>query len=310
MTVDIVTDLIALFTAIAVTYTAARVWLFATARPSISPSLSQNNRRNEAFQMALLAVSETTDIGAKLSRVRAALEAAGAMRKVQPTKPEVLAQIDELEEMHTALSNEALQLEIGSLMAVLRADALAGESENSGQRMLDLLTEAEDKGSADPRLVAHYATSIQECLNALEHASAVQQMSDNGTDMEHLSETIAAHLDVLEAALNDIPDGVRLYQSDEGFSTEICGQLEFDIVFELNGFEVDPEELDHELGQSVLQSIEASIKRRAATTRCPEHGTAARIIVSGDSLGNLSWETPGCCTELRDAIKKVLAPPR
>ncbi len=88
-----------------------------------------------------------------------------------------------------------------------------------------------------------------------------------------------------------------------------CGGETFEIAFELNGRTVNPDEMAHALGKSVLGTIRESVRRRAAAVRCPEHGSAARLLVSGTSLGNLSWEAPGSCPALLAALKNTLEQP-
>lgn len=88
-----------------------------------------------------------------------------------------------------------------------------------------------------------------------------------------------------------------------------CGQETFEIAFELNGQPVNPEKMAHALGRSVLGTIRESVHRRAAAVRCPEHGSAAKLLVSGTSLGDLSWEAPGSCPALLAALKSTLTQP-
>lgn len=79
-----------------------------------------------------------------------------------------------------------------------------------------------------------------------------------------------------------------------------------DISFEINGWRVDPDKLSHALGQSVLRTIRKSINERVGSVRCPEHGSAPKIIVKGSRLGDLSWEVSGCCHKLTDVVKQKL----
>ncbi len=88
-----------------------------------------------------------------------------------------------------------------------------------------------------------------------------------------------------------------------------CGQEAFEIAFALNGQPVNPDHMAHALGKSVLGAIRESVHRRAAAVRCPEHGSAAKLLVSGTSLGDLSWEAPGSCPALLAALKSTLTRP-
>ncbi len=101
---------------------------------------------------------------------------------------------------------------------------------------------------------------------------------------------------------NDTYDDVICERSLPG----ACGGETFEISFELAGLEVDPDRMVHELGRSVLGTIRDSVRRRAASVRCPQHGSAARLLVSGKSLGELAWEAPGCCPALLAALKETL----
>ena len=85
-----------------------------------------------------------------------------------------------------------------------------------------------------------------------------------------------------------------------------CGRRAFDVSFEINGMTVDPGKLKHIVSKSLLKTIGHSVRKRASTVRCPHHGSAGRIIVTGSSLSDLSWQAPGCCPALRAALKKKL----
>jgi hypothetical protein len=105
-------------------------------------------------------------------------------------------------------------------------------------------------------------------------------------------------------ALTADEDQIDLHQLDEDCN---CGQDVFHLSFEINGRAVDPDGLEHALGKSVLTTIRRSIHRRVGALRCPTHGSAAKLLISGNSLGNLTWEARGCCPALVALIKKKLA---
>lgn len=79
-----------------------------------------------------------------------------------------------------------------------------------------------------------------------------------------------------------------------------------DVLFEINGWPVNPDTLSHALGKSVLRTIRMSMRRRLHVMRCPDHGSAPTIVVRGSCLGDLSWEVSGCCHKLSDAVRKQL----
>lgn len=85
-----------------------------------------------------------------------------------------------------------------------------------------------------------------------------------------------------------------------------CGNGTFQILFEINGMTVDPSKLQHIVSKTLLKTIHQSVKRRAGQVRCPQHGSAPKIVVTGKSLGNLSWQAPGCCATMQALLKQTL----
>lgn len=79
-----------------------------------------------------------------------------------------------------------------------------------------------------------------------------------------------------------------------------------EISFEINGRQVNPQKIGSELEKAIYKQIEESIKKRVGTARCPEHGTAPKIICKGRSLDSLSFKVSGCCDKLIDAVKAKL----
>lgn len=85
-----------------------------------------------------------------------------------------------------------------------------------------------------------------------------------------------------------------------------CGHGAFEVSFEINGMAVDPGKLKHIVSKSLLRTIHHSVRKRASTVRCPDHGSAGRIVVTGSSLSDLSWQARGCCPALQAALRKKL----
>ncbi len=85
-----------------------------------------------------------------------------------------------------------------------------------------------------------------------------------------------------------------------------CGNGTFEILFEINGMTVDPSKLKHIVGKTLLKTIHQSVKRRAGQVRCPQHGSAPKIVVTGKSLGNLKWQAPECCATMQALLKQTL----
>jgi hypothetical protein len=85
-----------------------------------------------------------------------------------------------------------------------------------------------------------------------------------------------------------------------------CGHGAFELAFEINGITVDPGKLTHIVSKSLLKTIRHSLRKRASAVRCPHHGSAGRIVVTGSSLSDLSWQAPGCCPALQAALRKKL----
>jgi hypothetical protein len=80
----------------------------------------------------------------------------------------------------------------------------------------------------------------------------------------------------------------------------------FDVSFEINGRKVRPNSTGDALEAAIMQSVSDSIKKSVGSVRCPEHGTAPKIVGKGRSLNNLSFEVSGCCQKLIDSVKARL----
>lgn len=93
---------------------------------------------------------------------------------------------------------------------------------------------------------------------------------------------------------------------EEARETTACGHGAFEVSFEINGMAVDPGKLKHIVSKSLLRTIHHSVRKRASTVRCPHHGSAGWIVVTGSSLSDLSWRARGCCPALQAELRKKL----
>jgi hypothetical protein len=101
-------------------------------------------------------------------------------------------------------------------------------------------------------------------------------------------------------------DAMPAVETPEPEANSACGNGTFELLFEINGMTVDPSKLKHIVGKTLLKTIRQSVKRRAGEVRCPQHGSAPKIVVTGKSLGNLSWQAPGCCATMQALLKQRL----
>ncbi|GMQ90502.1 MAG: hypothetical protein BMS9Abin10_0888 [Gammaproteobacteria bacterium] len=296
------TDLVALFASVGATYAVARIWGHATSYwpllPRPRPGL-QASRPNTA-------VPESKHTDTNLSHIAATIKAAEQAYESLPAESEIEQQITDLEDMCTTLSNDSLRLRMNELVGRLRSDTHT-ERPKHYQTIMDLLAEEKRKRSADLRLVAHYESTINEYVGSLDQVTARKHAPH--ANAPSLDETVAAHDKSIDFTLHhEIPEGVRFFETAKTLAPDFCGHPAFDIKFEIHGQPVEPRELDHALGQTILQTIERSIKQRVGSSRCPEHGSAVQIIVSGDSLAELAWYAPGCCRKLLATVQAKLAP--
>lgn len=293
---DILPDLIVLFIAVLATYVAARVWHYAASRPS-APQVDVRNRA-QTLNKAIRAINEHDDIWVKLSQVQLAIDAAKDLNG-----SELPYKLPQLEEMRVALHNDALRFKLNKMLTSLRKAANNQDKLVLGQEMLSFLDDERKKQAADRRLVAHYETVIEEYVEQLEHAAMPTEELEDESYHDYVSDFLDTHSSLLDFSLdNDIPEGVRFFDRTEIAASATCGQDELSVAFEIEGQTIDPDEIDNAFGKALLQTIYQSVHRRVGPTRCPRHGTAPGIVVRGNSLSELSWQTPGCCQQLRDAI--------
>ena len=293
---DILPDLMVLFIAIVATYVAARAWHYATSRPS-APQVDVRDR-TQTLNNAIRAINEHDDIWVKLSQVQRAIEAAKDL-----DESELPCKLSHLEEMRIALHNDALRFKLNKMLTSLRQAANNKDKLAIGQEMLRFLEDESKKQAADPRLIAHYQAPIEEHVEQLQHAAMPTEELGDKSCHNHVSEFLDTHDSLLDFSLdNDVPEGVRFFDRTEIAASATCGQDELSVVFEIEGHTIDPDELDNASGKALLQTIYQSVRRRVSQTRCPRHRTAPGIVVCGNSLSELSWQTPGCCQQLRDAV--------
>jgi uncharacterized metal-binding protein len=79
-----------------------------------------------------------------------------------------------------------------------------------------------------------------------------------------------------------------------------------DISFKINGKQVDPKNIGDALKQAVLETAKQAILKRVGAARCPEHGQHAKIVCTGLTSNNMTFEVSGCCQELVEDVKSKL----
>lgn len=109
-----------------------------------------------------------------------------------------------------------------------------------------------------------------------------------------------------QEAITDRNLGQNATTPEQAREAPACGHGAFEVSFEINGMAVDPGKLKHIVSKSLLRTIHHSVRKRASTVRCPRHGSAGLIVVTGTSLSDLSWQAPGCCPALQAALRKKL----
>jgi len=293
---DILPDLLVLFISVGATYLLARVWHYATSRPA-APQVDVRDR-TQTLNKAIDAINEHDDIRVKLSQVQRAIEAAKNLNE-----SELPYKLPQLEEMRVALHNDAMRFKLNKMLDSLRKTVDNKDKLALGQEMLTFLDDESKNQAADPRLIVHYKAVMEEHVEQLERAAMPTEELEDESYHNYVSEFLDTHTSLLDFSLdNDIPEGVRFFDRTEIAASATCGQDELSVVFEIEGHTVDPDELDNAFGKALLQTIYQSISRRVGPTRCPRHGTAPGIVVRGNSLSELSWQTPSCCQQLRDAV--------
>lgn len=285
-----------LFGAVVATFLAARVWHYAASRPSV-PQVDVRDR-TQTLRDAIRTINEHDDIWVKLSQVQRAIEAAKDL-----DESELPYKLPQLEEMRIALHNDALRFKLNKMLSSLRQTPDNKDKLAIGQEMLGFLEDERKKQAADPRLIAHYKAVIEEHVEQLEHAAMPTEELEDDSYHNYVSEFLDTHNSLLDFSLdNDIPEGVRFFDRTEIAASATCGQDNLSVVFVIEGQIIDPDELDNAFGKALLQTIYQSVHRRVGQTRCPQHGSAPGIVVRGNSISELSWQTPGCCQQLRDAV--------
>lgn len=77
--------------------------------------------------------------------------------------------------------------------------------------------------------------------------------------------------------------------------------MELGMVFD--GRAGDPSVIDEES----RKKIAAFIDERVGDFRCPDHGKAPTITVTGDRMDALSFEVTGCCQKMITMTRELLA---
>lgn len=75
------------------------------------------------------------------------------------------------------------------------------------------------------------------------------------------------------------------------------------ISFEINGKKMDPNNFGDALEQAVLESAKQKIMKQVGSVRCPKHGQQAKIVFTGLTSQNMTFDISGCCQELVEQIK-------
>lgn len=303
--VHVWSDLVMLFTAVAASYVAMRAWRYATSAATVSQVGVRTY--TEVVNNVVRAINESDDIWVKLWHIQMAIDTVKGIGQSLPAEAEIHYQLRQLEDIRTALSNDALRFRLSELLTRLRSAADDKQKLTLGQEMLSLLEQEKGKQAADPRLIVHYETIIQEHVEKLEHASMPTEELEDQRYHDYVSEFLDVHNSLLDFSLdNDMPEGVCFFERMEIALPGTCGQAIPTISFEINGEQIDPDGLDDVLGKSILQTIHESMHKRIGSTRCPRHGSAPSIVIRGDSLSDLSWQAPRCCQQLRDAVNAKL----
>ena len=77
----------------------------------------------------------------------------------------------------------------------------------------------------------------------------------------------------------------------------------FDISFEINGREVNPNDMEDALESAILSQVAEFVKESVGNLRCAEHEQSPKIKVKGSNLDNLSFDISGCCNDLIEKVR-------
>ena len=80
-----------------------------------------------------------------------------------------------------------------------------------------------------------------------------------------------------------------------------------DIKFQINGNNVNANNLQKELESASLSAITTNVKRSMGRLKCAEHGQSPKIKVKGQKLRNLSFEVSGCCPDLIEKARAAIS---
>lgn len=80
-----------------------------------------------------------------------------------------------------------------------------------------------------------------------------------------------------------------------------------DIKFKMNGRNVNTNNLRKALETASLSSVTAKVEQSLRYLRCAEHGQSPKIKVNGRNLRKHSFEVTGCCPDLIEKVRAMLA---
>lgn len=75
------------------------------------------------------------------------------------------------------------------------------------------------------------------------------------------------------------------------------------VSFEIGGKKINPNNIGDALEKVVLEKIKEHVLNRVGNVRCPEHGTAPKIVCTGRDYQNITFKVSGCCDKLIEEVK-------
>jgi hypothetical protein len=81
----------------------------------------------------------------------------------------------------------------------------------------------------------------------------------------------------------------------------------FKLHFELNGQRVDSRTIGNAIHKAIIEKVTERITKAVGSVRCPDHGSAARIVAKGNDLSHLTFAVSGCCDKLISEVKARLS---
>lgn len=74
----------------------------------------------------------------------------------------------------------------------------------------------------------------------------------------------------------------------------------------LNGKKINPNNMRNAIEQSIVESLQKSIKKSLGSLRCEEHHGYPHITLKGKSIDKLGFSVSGCCDGLIEKVKEKL----